>query len=143
MGTVFYMSPEQVQGSKIDQRSDIYSLGVTFYQMLTGVKPYNELTTEFEIYSRIVKDDLPSPQEVYPGVPDFLVSILKKAMEKNPNANYNFQIAQIYGEKGEYEKIIDLAQTEVDNLIKLDEILKKENIDILIHNKINPLFQSK
>lgn len=88
MGTVFYMSPEQVQGSKIDQRSDIYSLGVTFYQMLTGVKPYNELTTEFEIYSRIVKDDLPSPQEVYPGVPDFLVSILKKAMEKNPDERF-------------------------------------------------------
>jgi serine/threonine protein kinase len=88
MGTVFYMSPEQVQGKKVDQRSDIYSLGVSFYQMLTGVNPYNGLTTEYEVYSRIVKEDLPSPQEVYPGVPDYLASVLKKAMEKNPDDRF-------------------------------------------------------
>ena len=84
MGTVFYMSPEQVQGKKVDIRSDIYSLGVTFYQMLTGVNPYIGLTTEYEVYSRIVKDDLPPPQEIYPGVPAYLATILKKALAKEP-----------------------------------------------------------
>jgi serine/threonine protein kinase len=88
MGTVYYMSPEQVQGKKVDIRSDIYSLGVTFYQMLTGVNPYNGLTTEYEVYSRIVKEDLPPPQEIYPGVPAYLATILKKALAKEPDDRF-------------------------------------------------------
>ena len=88
MGTVFYMSPEQVQGKKLDHRSDIYSLGITFYQMLTGINPYNGITTEYEVFSRIVKEDLPAPQDVYPGVPAYLSSILKKAMEKDPDNRF-------------------------------------------------------
>jgi serine/threonine protein kinase len=88
MGTVFYMSPEQVQGKKVDIRSDIYSLGVTFYQMLTGVNPYNGLTTEYEVYSRIVKDDLPPPQDIYPGIPDYFSAILKKALAKQPEDRF-------------------------------------------------------
>ena len=88
MGTVFYMSPEQVQGKKVDIRSDIYSLGVTFYQMLTGVNPYIGLTTEYEVYSRIVKEDLPPPQEIYPGVPAYLATILKKALAKEPDDRF-------------------------------------------------------
>lgn len=88
MGTVFYMSPEQVQGKKLDIRSDIYSLGVTFYQMLTGINPYNGLTTEYEVYSKIVKEDLPPLQEIYPGVPDYLSSIISKALEKDPDNRF-------------------------------------------------------
>jgi serine/threonine protein kinase len=88
IGTVFYMSPEQVQGKKVDIRSDIYSLGVTFYQMLTGVNPYNGLTTEYEVYSRIVKDDLPPPQDIYPGIPDYFLAILKKALAKQPEDRF-------------------------------------------------------
>ncbi len=88
MGTVYYMSPEQVQGKKVDIRSDIYSLGVTFYQMLTGVNPYSGLTTEYEVYSKIVKEDLAPPQEIYPGIPLYLSTILKKALEKNPEDRF-------------------------------------------------------
>ena len=88
MGTVFYMSPEQVQGKKLDHRSDIYSLGITFYQMLTGINPYSKLTTEYEVFSQIVKEELPAPKDVYPGVPDYLASVIKKAMEKNPDNRF-------------------------------------------------------
>ena len=88
MGTVFYMSPEQVQGKKVDIRSDIYSLGVTFYQMLTGINPYNGLTSEYEVYSRIVKEDLPPPQEIYPGIPAYLSTILNKALAKDPKNRF-------------------------------------------------------
>ena len=51
IGTVFYMSPEQVKGGKVDHCSDIYSLGVTLFQMVTGQCPYNNDTTEFQIYN--------------------------------------------------------------------------------------------
>jgi serine/threonine protein kinase len=54
MGTVLYMSPEQVKGEKVDQRSDIYALGVTLFQMATGQAPYRSDTTEFEVYNQIV-----------------------------------------------------------------------------------------
>jgi len=88
MGTVFYMSPEQVQGKRADFRSDIYSLGVTFYQMLTGINPYQSLTTEYEVYTKIVKEDLPPANQIYPGVSAYLVSILKFALEKDPDLRF-------------------------------------------------------
>jgi len=83
MGTVFYMSPEQVQGKDIDIRSDIYSLGVTFYQMLTGISPYDGMTTEFEVYSKIVSEPLPNASSLYPGVPEFLDKVILKSTAKN------------------------------------------------------------
>jgi serine/threonine protein kinase len=88
MGTIFYMSPEQVEGKSADFRSDIYSLGVTFYQMLTGLNPYEGLTTEYEVYTKIVQETLPPPQEVYPGVPEYFSSILNKALAKTPNDRF-------------------------------------------------------
>jgi serine/threonine protein kinase len=83
IGTVYYMSPEQVQGKKVDARSDIYSLGVTFYQMLTAQNPYNSCTTEFEVYSKIVQEKLPNPKTANPQVSDVIISILNKATEKD------------------------------------------------------------
>jgi serine/threonine protein kinase len=83
MGTVFYMSPEQVQGKDVDIRSDIYSLGVTFFQMLTGSSPYDRLNTEYEIYSKIVSEPLPFASQVYPGVPTHLDQVILKATEKS------------------------------------------------------------
>ncbi len=88
MGTVFYMSPEQVQGKDIDIRSDIYSLGVTFYQMLTGISPYDGMTTEFEVYSKIVADPLPNASSLYPGVPVFLDKVILKATAKKKEERF-------------------------------------------------------
>jgi len=82
MGTVFYMSPEQVQGKEVDIRSDIYALGVTFFQMLTGVCPYDGMTTEYEVYGKIVNDPLPSASAFYPGIPPALDHVIAKATMK-------------------------------------------------------------
>ena len=66
MGTPSYMSPEQVKGESLDQRSDIYSLGVLLHQMLTGNPPYDTTTlTEHEIYKHVVEDNLPRMKTYY------------------------------------------------------------------------------
>ena len=83
MGTVFYMSPEQVNGQKIDQRSDVYSLGVTLFQMITGQCPYSNDTTEFQIYNNIINEPLPDPTSIYPGASKHLARVIAKATQKN------------------------------------------------------------
>ncbi|NJL12604.1 MAG: serine/threonine protein kinase [Microscillaceae bacterium] len=89
MGTVLYMSPEQVKGGMLDQRSDIYSLGVTLFQMLTGRCPYDEATaTEYEVYHQIVNFPLPRLQEFYPGVSSRMQALIDRATAKNPEDRF-------------------------------------------------------
>jgi serine/threonine protein kinase len=103
VGTVFYMSPEQVHGKELDARSDIYALGVTFYQMLTGINPYHDLNTEYEVYNKITKEDLPDPREIYPGVSENMVNILRKALAKDPNNRFESCESFISAIQGEIE----------------------------------------
>ena len=83
LGTVTYMSPEQVNAEGLDKLTDIYSLGVVLFQMAVGQSPYSNKTSSFKIQLSIVKDPLPNPTEIYPSVSKKLVSIIKKASEKN------------------------------------------------------------
>ena len=89
MGTPSYMSPEQVKGLPLDQRSDIYSLGVLLHQMLTGNPPYDTTTlTEHEIYKHVVDDELPRMKTYYKYVSDKVQAIVDKATSKKPEARY-------------------------------------------------------
>ena len=83
VGTVSYMSPEQVNAEKLDKLTDIYSLGVILFQMAVGKAPYSAQTNTFKIQLSIVSDPLPNPKEIYPSVSDKLVSIIEKATQKN------------------------------------------------------------
>ncbi len=85
MGTVLYMSPEQVRGESLDKRSDVYSLGVTLFQMLTGHSPYEgDNLSEYVVYQHILNDPLPRMQARYPGVSDQMQGLVDKATAKNP-----------------------------------------------------------
>ena len=88
IGTVYYMSPEQVLGKKINHLSDIYSLGVTMYQLLTSVNPYKGMTTEYEIYDKIVKHDLPDAKQSNSKLSDHVISVMNKATSKQPEDRY-------------------------------------------------------
>ena len=68
MGSVLYMSPEQVKGEKVNHLSDIYSLGVTLYQIATGKAPYDPTSNEYEVFQKIDKEPLPKASSIYPGV---------------------------------------------------------------------------
>lgn len=90
-GTPEYMSPEQARGRDLDQRSDIYSLGVVFYEMLTGHVPFEDDgsgTSDYEIRRGHIELPVPPLSKYYPGVSSELEKIVFKALEKNPDDRY-------------------------------------------------------
>ena len=89
IGSIYYMSPEQILGERVDQRSDIYSLGITIFEMLTAKRPYDIATSsEFIIQDKIVKEPLPSPRSYYPAITEAMEYIVYKATAKNPNDRF-------------------------------------------------------
>ncbi len=91
MGTPQYISPEQAQGLAVDGRSDIYSLGIVLYEMLTGKVPFDDPNPVTITYKQVREDPVP-PSVIDPEIPATLEAIIMKAMAKNP-AN-RFQSAQ-------------------------------------------------
>ena len=87
VGTPTYMSPEQGQGERGDERSDIYSLGVVLYEMVTGRVPF-DADTPFAVIMRHINDPLPSPREVNPDIPAAAEQVILKTLSKNPDNRY-------------------------------------------------------
>jgi serine/threonine protein kinase len=88
IGTTMFMSPQQVKGQVLDRRSDIYSLGVTLFQMITGQLPYDETKTEYDLFNLIVNEPFPNPKDFYVGVSDEMCKVLQKATAKRPLDRY-------------------------------------------------------
>jgi non-specific serine/threonine protein kinase len=87
MGTMPYMSPEQVQGRSIDSRSDVFSLGVMLYEMITGGRPFSSETSA-DLISSILRDDPPPPSQRRTDLPLGLDSVVLKCLEKDPDNRY-------------------------------------------------------
>ena len=87
VGTLPYMSPEQVQGKSLDHRSDIFSLGVMLYEMTTGQRPFKGDTSAL-LLSSILKDTPPLASDVDTRVPRDLARIIRHSLAKDPSQRY-------------------------------------------------------
>ncbi len=88
MGSVHYSSPEQARGGYSDYKSDIYSLGITLYEMLTGTVPFDGDST-VAIAIKHLQEELPSPRKYVPDLPKSTVQIIYKCTQKSPDRRYN------------------------------------------------------
>ena len=94
-----YASPEQIKGEDVDIRSDIYSLGITLYYMLTGRPPY-EGDTPYSIFEKQIRKPLPKISDIRRDIPKYIENIIEKATSKNPNNRY----------RTPYEMMMDLER---------------------------------
>ncbi len=87
-GTVFYMAPEQIQGNPVDERTDIYSLGIMFYEMLTGERPFPEdnISNLMDLH---LEEDIQDPRHIVNDVPESLSRIVMRCSRRNPDERYN------------------------------------------------------
>ncbi len=87
VGTAMYMSPEQIRGEHADRRTDIYSLGVTLFEMLSGRPPF-QADSAMTLMMMHINDPVPDLKKLNPDVPDDLAAVINKALAKNPNDRY-------------------------------------------------------
>ena len=87
IGSVHYISPEQAKGSVTDSKSDLYSVGVVLYEMLTGKLPFQSDNAVSVALMQLQKDPI-QPRQINPNIPVGLEQIIMRAMQKNPNDRY-------------------------------------------------------
>ena len=87
LGSIHYMSPEQVRGERVDARSDLYSTGVTLYEIVTGYRPFDG-KTEYEVMTGHLREQAKWPGDIDSAIPYGLSTILMKALAKNPDDRY-------------------------------------------------------
>jgi serine/threonine protein kinase/tetratricopeptide (TPR) repeat protein len=87
VGTMQYMAPEQVEGKPVDGRTDLYALGLTLYEMVTGSAPFVG-GTSLQVMYRQANEEPTDPRLVQPGLPDYFSRIILRCLEKDPDRRY-------------------------------------------------------
>ena len=132
MGSVHYSSPEQARGGYSDYKSDIYSLGITMYEMLTGHVPFDGDTT-VAIALKHLQEEIQSPRKYVPELPKSTVQIIYKCTQKSPDRRYSDMEELISDLKeslvnpeGDFVKIAPLDSRAHTVIVSQDELNKKD-----------------
>ena len=125
MGSVHYFSPEQARGGFVDNKSDIYSLGITMYEMATGELPYDG-ETAVTVALKHINNPFPNPQDSFPETSDKLRYIILKAVEKSAVKRYQSAEDMLYDMKRalddeEFSKPIQLAAVEESPTVEMSQ----------------------
>ncbi len=112
LGTVAYMSPEQAEGKSVDARSDVFALGVNFYEMLTGERPFRGETPASTL-SAVLKDEPQSLTKLVPSLPRDIARIVKRCLAKDPSRRYQTTI-DVRNELEELARALDSGETMAD-----------------------------
>mgnify|MGYP000861571263 CR=1 FL=1 len=124
VGTPEYMSPEQAMGREVDGRSDVYSLGVVFFELVTGRKPYTA-DTPMAVVLKQMTDPLPDPHEYVSDLPDRVAKVLYKALAKEPADRY-----QTMEEFAKALKKLDCAQADEKSADISSRMTKPPGVDL-------------
>ena len=126
IGTVYYISPEQASGKKVDTRTDIYSLGVLMYEMVTGQLPFNA-DSPVSVALMHVKDQPKKPSEIVPNIPKGLEQIILAAMEKRPDKRIQSasQMLRLIDRVKRNPDMVFKTKKEPGEITQLDMSLKK------------------
>src|SRR3954451_10217754 len=87
VGTVDYVAPEQVEGTSVDARTDVYSLACVLYPLLTGRVPFDTPTEMAKLFAH-VHEDPPRPSDVVPGIPGAIDDVVWRGMAKEPTKRF-------------------------------------------------------
>lgn len=113
IGTPEYMAPEQGMGQHVDYRADIYSLGMVFYELVTGQKPF-QADTPFAVMMKQMTQTLPRPKSFVPNLPDEVEQILFKALAKQPADRYQDMASFAMA----LRKLVEPQPVKMENVVK-------------------------
>ncbi|MDO5707718.1 MAG: Stk1 family PASTA domain-containing Ser/Thr kinase [Andreesenia angusta] len=135
LGSAHYLSPEQARGGMVDKRSDIYSLGVVMYEMMTGKVPF-DADSPISVAIMHIQEEAVPPREINPDIPRELEFIIMKAMKKSSSERYQ-DIKSLLADLKSYQKDGTLASSikaadEIDSRTQIippinDDMIKERN----------------
>ena len=149
MGSVHYTSPEQARGGFSDEKSDIYSLGITLFEMVTGRVPFNGDTT-VAIAIKHIQEEMPSPRQFVEDIPISIEQIILKCTQKSPDRRYQKMSEVIEDLKKAYispnENFVKIdtyeqnsvTKTNLDPMYRRDRRNNKEEMDVTNPATENP-----
>jgi DNA helicase II / ATP-dependent DNA helicase PcrA len=122
MGTISYMSPEQLLGQRVDTRSDIFSFGIVLYEILTGRCPFRN-ENRIDTMHAILHVEPPAPHTLKPGLPAALEQILSRALRKSPGERYQ-QMKELCADLKALKRDVELGKA-TRTTIKTKLVLKR------------------